>query len=342
MFNRKWGRKSQATFLIRTGESLRQGYSLQEAIELQSFHQNKVIQDKINYMLHLLSGGQTLTHVLTLMDFPNECCITLYFSEQSGQLAHGFLESGQLMMKREEHRSKLRKLLRYPLFLIWMFIVMIFIISTFLVPNFIKLYHSMNLELPLITRIVLSLNHHVPTIGVYILITILCGIICFFYFKKISIIKKISMMSQIPLLSRYIKLYFTRAFAFHLGSLLRSGLSINQALDTMTKQNMTAFSYQEALHVRQSIIKGEKLDHILAKHPYYLREFIEVIRHGQNNGRLGQSLMHYSDTLLNKLEELTQAWLAIVQPATLVFIGILLLSLFSSILIPIFHIMNGL
>ncbi|MTT32658.1 type II secretion system F family protein [Terrilactibacillus sp. BCM23-1] len=342
MFNRKWDRRSQGTFLIRMGESLLQGYTLQDAIQLQSLHQKNIIQEKMTTMLRLLSEGETLTEVLTVMKFPNECCITLYFSEQSGELAHGFIESGQLMLKREEHRSKLRKLLRYPLFLIWMFIIMIFIISTFLIPNFMKLYHSLNLELPLVTRIVLSLNHNMVSIGIGILVITLCGSVCFIYFKKIPIIKKISVMSQIPLLSRYIKLYFTRAFAFHLGSLLRSGLSINQALDTMTKQHMTAFSYQEALHIRQAIIKGEKLDHILAERSYYLREFIEVIRHGQNNGRLGSTLMLYSDTLLRKLEEMTQTWLAIVQPATLVFIGILLLSLFSSILIPIFHIMNGL
>ncbi|TCP31151.1 competence-related pilin export protein ComGB [Scopulibacillus darangshiensis] len=329
--------------MISCGRCLAQGYPLHLAIELQTYQQKKHVRDAIQQFLALLKKGYSVHDVLKALDFPHDVCSLLYYAEQSGRLADGFCESGDMVLKREKHKEALQKLLRYPLFLIWMLFMMIYLVSSFLFPSFKALYESMTIDLPLITKVILAANDHIAVIGLSILCLVILLLLAVYLFHKLSSVeKKITLLLKIPFISSYIKLYFTHYFSFHFGSLLRSGMPVHDAIATLSKQEFTTFFQTEARRIGEQLKNGERFEEIIRRKPYYDKEFVHVIMNGQLNGMLGATLFTYSETVLAKMEEKTKVLLTVIQPATLVLIGGLVLTLFMSILLPVFHIMNGL
>lgn len=343
MFRRKWTKKQQALFLLNTGRCLEQGYPLHMAIQLQGYQQKSVVQNRIEKVLDLLKKGHPVHHVLMTCGFPNDVCSFVFYAEQSGRLAEGLCESGDMLMKREAHKETLQKLLRYPMFLMWMLAIMIYLVCQFLFPSFLRLYDAMAIDLPFITKAMISISNHFLTISFVSLgLLVGCLLVIFFIQRFSSIERKITILLMLPLISSYTKLYLTHYFSFHFGSLIKSGLSVNDALITLSQQKKASFFQNEAQKMQTEFRRGDRLEQIINSRSFYVKELVHVITNGQLNGMLGLSLFNYSDTILKKMEDQATTLMAVVQPAMLMIIGGLVLGLFSSILLPVFHIMNGL
>ncbi|RYM06038.1 type II secretion system F family protein [Sporolactobacillus sp. THM7-7] len=342
MIRKNWTKKEQAKWLIHLGQCLRDGYPLALAIRLQLFQHRPSIRNDQERMIAELKKGLSLHEVLLNHRFPEDISSSIYFAEVSGELAKGLIESGETLERRERQKETLRRLLRYPILLLWIFLFMLFIIGRFLLPNFLKLYQSLSIDLPLITKILLFFTRHLA----FFLFLIPCALglasLAFLYFRSFPMDRKLKMLLIVPFVGGYTRLFATYRLSFYLGSLLRSGLSIRQSLDALSVRASAPFLRFEARHMSDKLMEGKPLDRIIAERGWYLPDLVPVIRQGELSGILGSSLYRYSGLVLAKMEEKTRTALSFCQPALLIFVGGLVLGLFASILLPIFHIINGL
>ncbi|RYL92330.1 type II secretion system F family protein [Sporolactobacillus sp. THM7-4] len=341
-FRKRWSKKEQATFLINLGRCLSDGYPLKLALQMQQFHQRALIRRDLDLLMAELREGLSLHEVLLKLRFPDDLTSGIYFAEESGELARGLIESGEMLQRREEQKETLRKLLRYPILLLWVFAVMMFIIGRFLLPNFLKLYDSLSIDLPLITQLLLYITNHTGLMILTGLSLIMLFVFTLIGFQRMPVEKRLKFLIRIPLAGSYTRLLVTHHFSFYLGSLLRSGLPVCKSLETLSEKGTTPFLRFEAGELQDALREGNPFEKVMSERPYYLPDLISVIHQGQLNGMLGQSLYRYSGMVLSKMEERTHTLISLCQPALLIFVGGLVLCLFASILLPIFHIVNGL
>lgn len=339
---KNWTSKEQANLLIHLGQCLRDGYPLALAIRLLFFHQRLRVRKDLEFMAEKLEGGWSLYEVLHALRFPSEVSSFIYFAEESGDLSKGLIESGEMMRRKEMNQETLRRLMRYPLLLLWVFGLMMFVIGQFLLPNFLKLYRSLSIDLPMITKIMLFTASHVYYLLFVLPILFLSGMVGLIYFRRMNMDKKLKLLIRIPLVGGYTRHYLTHNFSFHFGSLLRSGLPIRQSVDALAQKGTTPFLKFEAQRLKRALLEGRPFEQVMSEPFYYLPEFVTVIHQGQLSGMLGASLDRYSGLVMARMEEKTQVYLSLCQPALLIFVGGLVLCLFASILLPIFHIVNGL
>ncbi|WKB36983.1 type II secretion system F family protein [Terrilactibacillus sp. S3-3] len=211
-------KRTGCELLISIGGCLRDGYPLHLAIQLQAFQKQPFIRKHINMMLSDLKKGRRLHRILQTLQFPNDVCSYVYFAEESGELAKGLNESGQMLKKREEQKEALQKLMRYPLLLFWVFSLMIFVIGHYLLPNFLKLYRSLAIDLPLITKIFLFMSGHIYYLLFFLVLILLTAVIFFLCVFAASQLKKSSpscffflLLPTIRAFIRLIKLLFILA-----------------------------------------------------------------------------------------------------------------------------------
>ncbi|WP_010631995.1 competence type IV pilus assembly protein ComGB [Sporolactobacillus vineae] len=342
IFKKDWTKKERALFLVHLGECIADGYPLLLAIQMQRYNQSPSVRRKLDAMLNLLKEGNYFYETLSESGFPGEVCSSVYFAESAGKLAEGLKESGQMMQRREEDHEKLIRLLRYPVLLIWLLCLMVFVIGRYLLPSFIRLYESLSIRLPLITRILILFSSHI-----YLLISLmLAGCLCFVLavknFRRLPVSRQIGLLLRLPGAGRYVRYYLTHHFSFYLGSLLRSGLSVRQAMDSLSEKGTTPFLKYEAVRLRRLLLHGERLEAAVRTSRWYLPELAAVIHHGQLNSMLGPSLSTYSAKVMEKMEQRMQTLLLFCQPALLLVIGGLVLGLFASVLLPVFQMINGL
>ncbi|SFG88425.1 competence type IV pilus assembly protein ComGB [Sporolactobacillus nakayamae] len=343
MFSRKkWTRREQAQLLIELGESLKYGYPLNVALTLLANRRRTALRVAIQQISERLKAGNTLHETLSDYKYPKEVTSSIYFAEASGHLSEALIENGQMILRKERYVQTLRRLIRYPLFLLWILAIVLFVVGHFLLPNFIQLYHSLSLELPAITRMMLYLAEHMVLVLLVIAGFILLVAMGTIIFQHQELLNRIRLAARIPLLASFIKLHYTHQFAFQVGGLLRSGLTIKQSVEILSEQGTSPFLKLESKRLSEKLIQGVPLNSAIEDTVYYLPELLMIIEQGGLQSSLGNALDRFSDQLMTRMERQTKWLLSLCQPILLILIGGFVLLLFLSILLPVFHMINGL
>ncbi|UPG64537.1 type II secretion system F family protein [Metabacillus endolithicus] len=119
-------------------------------------------------------------------------------------------------------------------------------------------------------------------------------------------------------------------------------MSTFESLKVFESQNLLPFFKVEAGYLIQQLRAGEQLHHIIGERCFYEKELSLVILHGQANGQLSRELYTYSQLIIDKLEQKMVKVMAIVQPAIYGFVGIIVLFVYLSMLLPMYKMMESL
>ncbi|MDE5413972.1 competence type IV pilus assembly protein ComGB [Alkalihalobacterium chitinilyticum] len=343
----RWGKHvsgiKKAEILQRLGYLLQQGYSLSEGLELLQLSQKEPIKIKFSEVLKELKEGQALYKALESIKLPNDISSFIYFSEQIGGLPTGLVEAGKLYLKQEQIKEKIGKLLMYPLFLIWILFIVMTVMVTYLFPHFKSLFDTMSVDLPFVTVLFLHIIDSIPFLLLGGLVASLFGFTFYITkFRHFTPYKKMTLILKVPFVSSYVSALLTYYFCIQLSSLLKGGLSISQALNIFKEQSIILFLQDEAAWLIQRLKEGERLSDLLSQRPFFNDELAMVIEHGQKRGALDLELLHYSEHLFVSIEEKTKKVVMVLQPSMFVIIGVIVLLMFLSILVPMFQLINSL
>lgn len=339
----KWSISEQAQFLKRTGNLLQRGYPIAEAIESLSFQLPAARKDELINLLEGLKKGLSFHEVLASRGFYEDLIGYVYFAEQHGSLAEALLQGSELVLKKEKDKRKLINMLHYPALLIFITGIMFVFVEKSLLPRFTVLFTSMNLEENLYSKIINLFGKYFPFALFFLFILGIAG--SFFYlfiFRKIPILRKRAFLVKIPLIGSFLKLMYTHYFSIQLGFLVSGGISVAEALTLFEDNRRQPFYAVLAKDMKNRLIMGGKLELILNSYPFLEREFALIVKHGQENGKLGQELFFYSQHCMTILEETTEKQMKRIQPILYLFIGALIVSMYLAILLPMFHLMDGL
>ncbi len=126
-------------------------------------------------------------------------------------------------------------------------------------------------------------------------------------------------------------------FTQQLANLLKSGMSLKQALESLTRQQKAKAFGPILEQIGEEILQGSNLSDALARHPkIFTRFYTNMIRAGEQSGTLPEVLKrlteHY-DRLADIREKVTSA---LLYPAIVLIVGIGVVILFMVFLLPKF------
>jgi competence protein ComGB len=342
-YTSKWKRKEKGMFLFHIGQLLEQGYDLGTAIDLVGIHQKYEIREKVTGILNSLREGMPIHQILLEYHFPNNVVGFLFFAEQHGNLSFAFKESGKLLVKQSEIIKEFIKLIRYPVFLCIVTVIVFFFILRRLVPQFQNLYHSLDLELPLVTKVFLVMLQNAPIFLLFILISIIfLYLLIFLKLKRCTPLDKMKYYLRFPILKTILSIFITHYFSIQLSHLLKGGLSIFESLTLFENQSYFKFFQQEAAEMKKGLSEGVSFAALLENNPLFASQLSMVISHGLSSGQLSSELTEYCSFLFNSFEEKIKLYFSIIQPVLFSFIGLTIFAMFISILLPMFHLLNSL
>ncbi|MDA3131101.1 hypothetical protein GJS40_13965 [Aliibacillus thermotolerans] len=340
---KEWKKDEQAKFLLKIGELLEQGYPLEEALQLFTWEEREEVKNKIANMQENLRSGKKFHEVLSTYRFPADVSAYIYFSEQYGSLATGLQGAGQLYMKRIIMFRQLRRMLRYPMILLWILLFVSIVMLQFLFPQFHELFSSLHIEIPLFTKFMLQVYRYSPFIMIVLFTLFLVLFYYYFHhFRHYTASEQMKKLYRLPYLSTFISMFLTYYFSIQLSSMLKGGLSIYKAFVVFKTQHHFPFFQEEGKEISAQLEQGIPLYEVLDNREWYRREMKHVIQHGQAAGKLGDDLYHYSERVFSSLEEKVQRFLLTLQPTLFTFIGLLVLSMFLSVFLPMFQLMTTL
>ncbi|GHH96987.1 competence protein ComG [Neobacillus kokaensis] len=318
------------------------GYPIADAIESISLHLPDYRKGELHDCLVELRKGHKFHDVLEGLGFHQDLIGYVYFAEQHGSFAEALLEGSSLALLRDKDVKKLFKLLQYPLLLIMITGLLFVFVQKTLLPRFTTLFTSLGLEANFFTKVIYAFDEYFPIVFEMLLLSLLLTAIYYFFsFRKLSVLKQRTLLARLPITGRILKLLFTHYFSIQLSFLLSGGISVSEALILFEKNKRQPFYSELGREIKLKLITGERLETILASFCFFEREFPMIVKHGQENGKLEQELLFFSKHCVVNMEEIIEKSLRTVQPILYLFIGFLVVSMYLAILLPMFHLLDG-
>ena len=129
-----------------------------------------------------------------------------------------------------------------------------------------------------------------------------------------------------------------------MGILLKSGLTIDQAI-TITTQTTNNFIYQRKLKkTLPQVQKGKRLADVLAgfkqskRRPLFPLLVIKMIGVGERSGRLDESLAYLAGYFEKEVDNTTKNLTTVLEPILLIFVGLMVAFIAISVISPIYQV----
>ena len=335
--NRQIPKSKQAQFLHRLSSLLKEGYTFYASITMLLPHHVKNSHEAQLEISSQLKNGDGVTSVLMTLGIPKGYLLTTQMAEEHGKLHQAIfgLQSHIAMVDRA--KAGLKKVIMYPLFLFCTLTGLFVAFRTYFLPNMKILAASRQSASSSDVVNWTSALLHLPDILLALCLFIL--ILAFLYRWRIHRYptkEQIILLKKTPILSKWMKLMWTRTFTQELGTLLASGLSLLLSLEVLKKQHFQPHLQAIAVHIYESVSVGESLKQAVLLADCFIDEFPAYIAHGELNGHLDRELLIYSELLNEQMEQTLMKSLSFVQPILFGILAICILAAYLSILLPVY------
>lgn len=335
--NQQIPKSKQAQFLQRLSSLLKEGYTFYASLTMLLPHH---VKDNDQAQLKLstqLKNGDGVTSVLMALGIPKGYLLTTQMAEEHGKLHQAIFGLQAHIAMVDRAKAGLKKVVMYPLFLFAMLTGLFVAFRTYFLPNMKILAASRQSASSSDAVNWTSALLHIPDILLAICLLLLSLMVL--YRKRVHrhpAKEQINILKKTPILSKWMKLQWTRSFTQELGTLLASGLSLLLSLEVLKKQQFQPHLQAIAIHIYESISVGESLKQAVLIADCFIDEFPDYIAHGELSGHLDRELLIYSELLNEQMEQTLMKSLSFVQPILFGILAICILAAYLSILLPVY------
>lgn len=330
--------RDKASFLKKMSVLLEEGYTFRDSLSMLLPHHIEELSEVESLVEEKFRSGSNMSEILQLLGFQKSYLMTIHVAEQHGRVVRALDSIASQMITKEETQKRLQKLMAYPAILFVFLVLLFFGFRIYFLPNMSSMMLSREGDASVSKLTLSSFFLHIPDA----LIIAACGSILFAFVAWRIISKKeighqMIVYLKIPVLCRFFRLQLTRQFAYELGGLLESGLSMQESLIILQRQELQPFMAKIAGELRNRVIFGDSLSTAVNHMKFFQKGFNAHILHGEEGGNLGRELQIYSDFLTDKTEANMTRVLAIIQPLLFCIIAVCILGAYLAILLPMYE-----
>ena len=319
---------------------MRAGLSLDNALKvLLEMSHKQAMQAMLQAVLDGVKGGMPLSQALQQhQQHFGEFYINMVRSgEASGQMAAVLGRLSEHLERQRALRDSAISATIYPAILLGVAVLSLVAMLGFVVPQFEQLFTDMGDALPLPTQWVMALGHAFRSYGLYILA--LCALGFWLLRRWLSSPqgrkKWQNWLLRLPLVGAVLHKYQITLYSRSLGTLLDNGVGLMVALriasDTVDNDIIRTPLEQMAPLVKQ----GQRLAHAAAQSGQFEPLALNLVRVGEETGRLGDMMLQLSDILNREVETSIKRLLTMLEPALILVLGILIAAIIVAILMGI-------
>lgn len=303
--------------------------------------ESKTLLTTVRQIKHDISGGSTFSDAVAKHPkvFSEFWVHVIETGEASGSLPMSLGQLATYLESAEAMRSKVTSALVYPAVLIVMSIVAIAVFTIWIIPIFSRVFDSFDVELPVMTRMVIAFS---DVMRKYFFIFI-AGFGAAIYIGRKYVQTEIgrlqldSLKLKIPGLSSLFQRIAIERFASGLGTLIESGVPILFGLDIIGKAMENKVMAAAISEVRESVRQGKGMSAPLEASGVFTPMVVQMIAVGEEIGELGKMLKKIAEFYKERIETTLTRLVTLIEPAVLVFMGVVIGFLVVSMFLPIFQ-----
>lgn len=257
----------------------------------------------------------------------------LLLAEQHGNLTKTLQEIGRLLTAQQEQKKKLWGLLQYPLILLGMLVVVLTALIWFVFPE-LQTWEANSQPARLIYW-----SGLVASFGIGALLV--AGGLQWDHWRRMNREQRVNWLCRLPIVGKCYCYYYSYYFTSILGTMLSRGMSLATICKLTQNFNKRSLLYLFSQKAQRFSQEGRGFTALISQYPFLPNELIVFINKGATLEQVGDDLTAFAQlqfrTLTSKIERL----LIYVQPLVFAIIAVVIVSLYLSILLPIYHSFQG-
>jgi type IV pilus assembly protein PilC len=307
--------------------------------------ENKVLADVTRQVVYDVESGHTLADAMRKHPraFTDLFVNMVAAGEAGGILDTILLRLAQFLEKNDAIVRKVKGAMVYPIVIISVAAIAITVLLIFVIPTFQNMFASVNLELPLPTRVVIGasniLKHYWWLIGGVIAGAVL--LINRYYKTAPGKLQLDALLLRAPVIGDLLRKSAVSRFTRTLGTLISSGVSILDGLEITARTAGNQVIHNAVMESRASIAGGETIAAPLDKSKVFPPMVISMIAVGEQTGGLDEMLSKIADFYDEEVDAAVGTLISLMEPIMIVVLGVIVGGMVVAMYLPIFDMVNA-
>ncbi len=323
---------------------LRSGISLMDALALTLKHCRLGARSTWVNISKRIEEGHSFTDALREHKAFSDFTIQLIrVGEQTGNLNTVMDEAAREVKSSRELQGQILKALRYPSFTLLMAIGIVFFMLTNLVPEIKKVLALTGKPMPPITKALIDTSNWVVANGLVVVGSFVTVIVVFvvlynwppsrWWIDRLAL--------KLPVIGHVLRLSGTVLFCRAMGLLLRSGVVMYEALETMEKLHANKYMAGRIAFARDKVMQGGGLTDQMEVESAYMPLMLQMMRVGENSGTLDDILLEMTEYHDNLLKEAIASLVGLIAPTMTIVVGGVVGFVYAAFLVAMFAAAGG-
>jgi len=258
--------------------------------------------------------------------------------EAGGILDSIFQRLATYIEKAEKLKSQIKGAMTYPLVVISIAILVIGVILVFVIPVFEDMFADFGSALPVPTQIVVNMSNFLRGNILYFIVAVF---LIWFLLKKYRNSrggrKKIdALLLKLPVIGIVLKKVAIARFTRTLGTMIRSGVPILEALKIVARTTGNVVLEEVILKLRSSVSGGQTISEPLSESDIFPGMVVQMISVGEATGALDTMLEKIADFYDDEVDTAVAAMTSMLEPVLMIFLGGSIGGLVVAMYLPIF------
>lgn len=319
------------------------GVSMSEALSACCHDGNSPrFADALDDVIQRVEGGSEFSGALAEHPkvFPKLYVSLIKASEASGMMAPILRRLAQHLQSQREMIKKIKGAVTYPIVMLVFAVGVTVFLITFVLPKFTAIYAGREDKLPVATRVLLGFTDWLMAYGLFVLGALVLGLggTIYYLYTPAGRLKFESIKLKVPLFgAMYHKAYLARSLRT-LGTMIQSGVSMLDSVELTS--GVCGSPIYEAMwkQVGERLQSGKQLSEALADHRHVPKAVNKMLSAGERSGQLGPVMERVADFCEAELNAAMKTMTSMIEPAIVMFLGVVVGGLVLALLLPIFTI----
>jgi len=269
--------------------------------------------------------------------YPPMLSASLIAGERTGNLEGVLRRLAQYLRLNLSLKKKAISASVYPLMLFAMMFVLVSILVIVVIPKFQDFYKDFNVELPLITRLLMGFSTAVAHHAVWLLLLLvglLVGAMSWLRREGSGVVLD-RFLFRVPYLGSLMRMYATSQLARTLSALLSGGLPLLNAMEVAAASVGNRAMAAAVGAATPQIREGRSLTTALESTQVLDNLALEMVKVGEQTGALADMLNAVADFYDEEIETRMAAVLALIEPIMLVCMAVIVAGMLLAFYLPL-------
>ncbi|MFC1501377.1 type II secretion system F family protein [Elusimicrobiota bacterium] len=209
----------------------------------------------------------------------------------------------------------------------------------FVIPTFQTIFSSFGADLPLPTKVLIMISDALRQFWYLVVAIPITIVVAFNRFRKTEkgqlAVDKFSL--TIPIFGLLLKKVAVAKFSRTFGTLIKSGVPILQALDTVGKTSGNKVIENAIQNAKLSIREGERMADPLKKTGVFPPMVVQMIAIGEETGNLDTMLAKIADFYDQEVDTSVKGLTSMIEPLIMVVMGLVIGAIVMAMFMPMFE-----